>query len=73
MRSAFIVLCSVIGIALSAQTGDNLGPCDSDQLNDETCYDASGFEQCGPNGWVYQECPVGTQCYNEPSGGVSCD
>jgi hypothetical protein len=71
MRSA-ILLLSLLGVAFAAQTGDQLGQCSNDQLNDEQCYDAYGFEQCGENGWVYQECPVGTECYNEDSG-VQCN
>jgi len=72
MRATFLSLCCVIGSALAAQTGDILGQCSTSQLNDEACYDIYGFEQCGENGWVYQECPVGTYCYDE-SGGVSCN
>lgn len=71
MRAAVITLFSLIGFAFAAQTGDNLGQCTTDELNEEACYDDYGFEQCGPNGWVYQECPVGTYCYTEGSG-VSC-
>ena len=73
MRSAFIALCSLIGFAFAYQTGDNLGICTNDELNEESCYDANGFVQCGPNGWVYQDCPVGTSCVNLDGGGVLCD
>ena len=68
MRSTIITLLSLVSFAFAAQTGANLGSCDQSQLNEETCYDAYGFEQCGPQGWVYQECPVGTYCYNEGTG-----
>jgi hypothetical protein len=71
MRSTVIALFSFIGFAFAAQTGDILGQCTNDQLNEEICYDDNGFEQCGDNGWVYQECPIGTNCYSEGSG-VSC-
>ena len=73
MRSAIIVLYSVIGVAFAQQTGENFGSCTTDELNVESCYDANGFVQCGPNGWVYQECPVGTSCYSLDGGGVICD
>lgn len=71
MLSVFLALCSFLGFAVAAQTGDNLGSCTTEQLNEEACYDIYGFTQCGPNGWVYQECPVGTECYNI-AGGVRC-
>ena len=71
MRSAVITLFSLVGFAFTAQTGDNLGSCAYNQLNEEHCYDEYGFEQCGPNGCVYQECPVGTFCYSQGTG-VSC-
>jgi len=71
MHAIFLALCCLVGTALAAQTGDILGECTTDQLNEETCYDVQGFEQCGENGWVYQECPVGTYCYNS-GGGVMC-
>jgi len=69
--SALIILLCLVGFTLTAQTGDNLGSCDQDQWNVEKRYDDYGFEQCGPNGWVYQLCPVGTYCYSEGTG-VSC-
>ena len=71
MRFVAVTLFSLVGLAFASQTGDNLGSCDDNQLNMESCYDAYGFTQCGPQGWVYQECPVGTYCYAHGSG-VSC-
>jgi len=73
MRSALIALFSIIGVAFAYQTGDYLGPCTNDELNEETCYDTYGFEQCGDNGWIYQDCPIGTYCHNLSGGGVICD
>ena len=71
MRSAIILVFTLLGAAFAYQTGQNLGQCTTDELNEEQCYDDYGFEQCGENGWVYQECPVGTLCY-EAGSGVSC-
>lgn len=68
MRPVVITLLSLFGLSFARQTGDYLGSCDESQLNVEQCYDADGFEQCGPQGWVYQECPVGTNCYTRGEG-----
>ena len=73
MRYAIITVFSLLKLILvqGAETGDILGPCTASELNQEKCYGSGGFQQCGPEGWVYQSCPVGTSCFDSGTG-VSC-